>query len=564
MAEGDFITVEEAASRLGVSPATVKRRCADGSLTAQKFGRSWVVDVAKLPRSTPKRPSRRATTASSMTDLPLALRHLQVQDLRRDLWVPDVLRFEDDIEAGLVLNTAAARIDRNEPFDAAISIPVPKSPFFVRNATNLTLPDRLAYQAVVAAVAPKIEARTTPGVYSARLSPDSWRFLKEGAASWVQWKAAVTVAIVNDGPFVIETDITSFFDSISHTVLMQELQGLGMAQPLVDALREMLRAWASAPNTGLPQGPEASRVLANFYMHEIDAQMRSLPGVTYLRYMDDIRIVAPKKHAAVEALKMLDAECRKRNLFLSTKKTGLFEGDDALARLADADIDAAAYAFDANLDPKELREKLKALFRSALGKEGVDGRRAKFSLYRLRALREEGALRLVLSKLEALAPLGWLVPAYLLPWLRRKSVAKGLVEYLTDPERNTSDYLSTWLLAALLDEPHAITPELLSYARSVALDRMKTSYHRAVAVNVVVLGRRQRDLIDLREIVKREFDPEIVRGVLVALHRVRQLDKATTNFARKVQGIQVTVDYLARHSDLPSLVMSGVRNPQIT
>lgn len=43
------LSVEQAAERLGLSPATVRRRCVDGSLPAEKVGRAWVVDLDLIP-----------------------------------------------------------------------------------------------------------------------------------------------------------------------------------------------------------------------------------------------------------------------------------------------------------------------------------------------------------------------------------------------------------------------------------------------------------------------------------------------------------------------------------
>lgn len=42
-------SVEQAAEVLGSSPATVRRRCADGSLPAEKVGRAWVVELDLVP-----------------------------------------------------------------------------------------------------------------------------------------------------------------------------------------------------------------------------------------------------------------------------------------------------------------------------------------------------------------------------------------------------------------------------------------------------------------------------------------------------------------------------------
>ncbi|MGH8968880.1 MAG: excisionase family DNA-binding protein [Actinomycetes bacterium] len=61
-----FVSVAEAAHRLGVSPARVHQRIADGSLPAVRVGRQWAIDEALLHQvsSRPGQPlSRRAAWA---------------------------------------------------------------------------------------------------------------------------------------------------------------------------------------------------------------------------------------------------------------------------------------------------------------------------------------------------------------------------------------------------------------------------------------------------------------------------------------------------------------------
>jgi excisionase family DNA binding protein len=67
-AQGRLLTVNEAADRLGLSVAMVRRYCADGKLLAQKMGRDWAIrrqDVeqfAAAPRRS-GRPSVRYTSS---------------------------------------------------------------------------------------------------------------------------------------------------------------------------------------------------------------------------------------------------------------------------------------------------------------------------------------------------------------------------------------------------------------------------------------------------------------------------------------------------------------------
>jgi excisionase family DNA binding protein len=122
--DDEFITVEEAASRLGKSVAAVRRYCSSGKITASKVGRAWLIDPSTLPRPT-GRNTRRVSSASGIVDFALALRHLRTQDLSRDLWVPDILNFADDLaDVGRIEAAAADRIDLIER-----SIPQRSCPF---------------------------------------------------------------------------------------------------------------------------------------------------------------------------------------------------------------------------------------------------------------------------------------------------------------------------------------------------------------------------------------------------------------------------------------------------
>lgn len=558
----ELLTVDEVADRLGLSVATIRRRCISGDIPARKVGKSWLIEAAGLPPRPPPRRHRRPRTASAQVDLRLALAHLRSHDLKQDVWVPDILQFEDDLaQPDDLLASAAARLDLEEAFDPASYIPVPKSPIFPRNAVDLSLPDRLAYQAAVASCADEIEANRSKTVYSARKSSNPRYFLANGRDAWVQWRRDVASAVQGDeGPWMAETDITAFFDFVKHELLLPELQDIGLDHALLQALREMLRAWSVTPNTGLPQGPNASRALANFYMSPVDSALESIPGIRYFRFMDDIRIAAPSRRDAIAALQELDAECRRRGLALSTKKTVLLHGQRAIRRMEEPRLDALQYAFDSSTtNDKQLRKDLRGLFAESLGDEDVKVRHARFSLSRLLRLRDREVLTKVLDNLELLAPLREIAPRFLYPWLGRASVQKKLTQFLHDSERNTSVYLSTWILAGILEFRSALPDEWVEYARGVAMDRGQPPYHRTVALNVLTLGGHTRDYLRVEDVIRSEHDPEVIRGALVALARVGKLTKQTAGRARRIRGMEATIRHLQSAHDLPSPLLPGQR-----
>lgn len=562
--DDELLTVDEASERLGVSVATVRRRCATGAIPARKVGKSWLIDAHALPAGRVRTTRRRPGSASSQVDLACALTHLRSHDLKQDVWVPDVLRHEDDLQQPEALVVAAvAKLDLEEPFDPPTYVPVPKSPVFPRNAVDLSLVDRLAYQAATAVCAPPVWRQASDSTYSARPSGRRSSFLANGRNAWLNWKRDVVKSIEADGPWMAETDITAFFDFIKHEILLPELQELGIDHMIVTALREMLRTWSTTPNTGLPQGPNASRLLANFYMSPIDLVMDGFPNVHYFRFMDDIRLVGGSRASVISALQLLDLECRRRGLALSTKKTALHRGRAAVESMEDSNLDALQYAFDsASEDDETLRKSLRTLFNSSLRHDGgVDTRRARFSLGRLFRLRDRAVLRKVLDQLEVLAPLREIAPKYLHPWLRQRSVQGRLTEFLQDPERNTSTFLSTWLMAVMVDLEPPLPAEWIDYARSIASDRGQPTFHRTVALNVLALSPHGRDLTGIEEVIAREYDPEIVRAGVVALARVGRLTRHVETRARRVRGLGATTEYLRGKSDFPSLVFGGRRTP---
>ena len=57
-----------------------------------------------------------------------------------------------------------------------------------------------------------------------------------------------------------------------------------------------------------------------------------------------------------------------------------------------------------------------------------------------------------------------------------RPVLDRLGAFLLDAERNTSAYLSAWLLATAVDAPTELPDNLITYARNIARDRNQPSF----------------------------------------------------------------------------------------
>lgn len=553
----NFLTVEEAARHMGVSIATVRRHAHSGVIAAQKSGRQWLINADTLPH----RPAVRSSSAAPATfDVRTALRYVRSKDLT-ELWVPDVLRYEDYLDAeDTLLGRAAGRFAGESP-DPALALAVDKTPFSTRPAVLLTLEDRIAYQAVVGAIAGKIDSALPPQVGSARLTDHAKFFLERGQTAWSSWNERVVAEVHGGKSWMIKADISSYFEHISHRLLLEEVSALNPPPHVHESLRGMLRVWAQVSDLGLPQGPNASRVLGNLYLLPVDVAMLGA-GFTYYRYMDDFRIAGQSKAEVIRGMRRLEQECYQRGLTLSSAKTKLLHGDEAVDDGRNVALDVAGYLFELG-DVANSKAALRKILRGALGSDGhIQVKPVKFSLWRLARLRDSTPLlNRVLPRLEDLAPVASVVAAYLAHFVDNRRVVDALADFMEDQDRaSRSPYLVTHLFAVMLERPGPETlPTRWTQAAGQAVkDRNQPSYLRAVAAVVFARSRRPVDLTWLKQEVAREFDPRLLRSYAVALHRVGALDRVTEQvLMRKSDVLAQTVRYLQGRQVLPSLTYTG-------
>src|SRR4051812_13631374 len=89
----DYVSVEQAATALGLSGATVRRHCTSGLFTAKKVGRNWLVSKSVLATYPTKGTGQSGYTFASQLNLDVALSRLISRDLEQDMWAPDVLNY---------------------------------------------------------------------------------------------------------------------------------------------------------------------------------------------------------------------------------------------------------------------------------------------------------------------------------------------------------------------------------------------------------------------------------------------------------------------------------------
>jgi hypothetical protein len=118
-----------------------------------------------------------------------------------------------------------------------------------------------------------------------------------------------------------EYDIHCFFDNISHRILFQKLEEDKIGSKQVRLLLKTLFSKWFLGGRGIPQGPQVSSVIANYYLSSLDDIEFDMPvkKVGYVRYMDDISIMARSDQLLLEWVEKLTYSLDEIGLVLNSK-----------------------------------------------------------------------------------------------------------------------------------------------------------------------------------------------------------------------------------------------------
>lgn len=140
---------------------------------------------------------------------------------------------------------------------------------------------------------------------------------------------------------VVDVDVSRFFDSVDHQILMSKIQALGVDDRATKLLYRFLRTGrvdasivaiqrkqtsrqekyaADLRDVGVPQGGILSGLLSNLFLAEFDSAICSRHR-GYVRYADDFVICCSDQGECLAAHQLVANEVRKLRLSLNAKKT---------------------------------------------------------------------------------------------------------------------------------------------------------------------------------------------------------------------------------------------------
>ena len=244
-------------------------------------------------------------------------------------------RFEARSEFYLAELSEALRIGTYRT-QAVRRVDIPKSDGGTRPLGIPAVKDRIVQRAMKLVIEPIFEVEFLAGSYGFRPGRGCHDALRE-----------VDQAIKEGFTFVVDADLKAYFDSIPHGRLMERVEEKVSDGRALDLLRGWLAAdvmrgterWT--PTAGAPQGAVISPLLANIYLHPLDARMAAL-GYRMVRYADDFVVLCESREAADAALADIRRWVDENGLVLHPEKTRV--GD---CRVTGEGFDFLGYRFEA-------------------------------------------------------------------------------------------------------------------------------------------------------------------------------------------------------------------------
>lgn len=312
----------------------------------------------------------------------------QYKRFYRDLYAMYEIALEDNI------NLLYKRL-KNHQFkpSCSVRIYIPKPSGLQRPITLMYLEDQIVLQAFANILAERSREERKrverKSVFSNFLNTsDSIFFIQSWRVSYKQYQDALTTEYNRGNKWVAHFDLASFYDTVSHDLLLRQLAPRAIKSEVWMFLKECLSVWTSSKENrayahGIPQGPSASDVLAEFFLLSIDLEMMRR-GHKYFRYVDDIRLFGQSQSEVRRATIDLDFLCREIGLVPQSSKHAIMFAkklSDVFGTLP------SVHDLDDNVkkDRGTLTEKAENLFLSSLNTENgeiIDKSIAKYVLYR--------------------------------------------------------------------------------------------------------------------------------------------------------------------------------------
>jgi hypothetical protein len=351
----------------------------------------------------------------------------------------------------------------------ASKVYLPKASGVLRPVSLLTVNDQIAYQACVNVVAEELQKRIQKRhrvtvfyhLYAGKSSPF---FYLRWERSYAIYASVIRHNFANGLRYVATFDLIAFYDSIDHHVLKVFLLRSGVDPQTTEFLLSNLRHWTEATwsggrgklifhEHGIPQGPSTSGMLSEVVLQHLDAiGDRKSKDVRYLRYVDDIKIMAKDEKSLRRKLIALDVASKEIGLFPQASKIAIREITDP-----EEEIKSVSVPPEPAADPFATQQQIRARVRAIANRgKPTDITRFRYVLPRLSPTNKTNGLlyKILINRAEL-----------------SDTVVRHFEKYKKLPKS-----LADWIIGHLLAEGvyHAVNADLLNLLYGRVADAQMT------------------------------------------------------------------------------------------
>ncbi|MGK7939805.1 MAG: RNA-directed DNA polymerase [Crocosphaera sp.] len=229
--------------------------------------------------------------------------------------------------------------------DESFAYAYPKGDFFIRRCIYLPFKEFAVRYHLVNTLSLAVENSFIKTSFSNRTQRSKTGFIYlfeeyyPNYKQFIEWAEKLILQNQQDKKIacVLNADITSFYDSISHNYLIESifsLTGKVLPQKYEKLLHEIFQSEVEfysvvdgslklkKKQQGLLTGHRTEGYLANILLARLDDLMISY-GFNYARYVDDIKVITNSKEKAIEAVNIIQEELHRIGLNLNSAKTDI-------------------------------------------------------------------------------------------------------------------------------------------------------------------------------------------------------------------------------------------------
>ncbi|MFY0781092.1 RNA-directed DNA polymerase [Peribacillus simplex] len=359
----------------------------------------------------------------------------------------------------------------------------PKHKYGFRLSTQLDPLDTIVYHSLVYEIGEDIESKRISMEknvsFSYRFSPDEDGRMFDtdiNYGSFLNYCEEKVDEIMGDDniKYIVVADIADFFPRLYLHPLENALSSCTTKTNHALSIKRLLSNWNHSISYGIPVGQDASRLLAELALNDIDEGLLS-EGVDFCRYVDDFRIFCKSEKEAYQQLALL-AEMLFENLGLTlqqhkTRIVSVIEfreeylkseesveiqrlSDEFLGILQEMGISDPYGEINYDLLPEEIQGQidslnLEAILQEQIDSESADAKIVGFVLRRMAQLKNTDALYLVLENIDKLYTAFKHIFVYIneleLNDEQKELVSEKLIRILDDSIVGHLEYHRMWL-----------------------------------------------------------------------------------------------------------------------